>query len=133
MSVMRHQPVQRTDIAPKKLLKQLGELTAEEADEYGFGIVRIDDEGFVTLYNHAQSEFAGTVGEDVIGKNFFLEVAPCTNNGLFRGAFQRGIETGELDEFLPYTFTVKMNPTAVRVRLYRTAGVEGSWMFCKPV
>jgi photoactive yellow protein len=57
--------------------------------------------------------------DDVMGRNFFTQVAPCTNNRLFRGRFKKGVRRGELDETFTYTYTYKMRPTLVDVHLYR--------------
>lgn len=84
-----------------------------------FGIVRVDDDGVVQEYNRYESEMSGVSPDDAIGKNFFTELAPCSNNNLFRGRFKSGVRKGEMDERFSYTFTYKMRPTLVNTRMYR--------------
>ena len=84
-----------------------------------FGIVRLDDDGTVQFYNRYESELSGVAPEDALGRDFFTQLAPCSNNHLFRGRFEEGIDTGTLDDHFTYTFTYKMRPTLVDVRLYR--------------
>ncbi|PEN14587.1 phosphonate transporter [Longibacter salinarum] len=84
-----------------------------------FGIIRIDDNGVVQFFNQYESELSGVAPSDAEGQNFFSELAPCSNNRLFRGRFKEGIRKGELDERFTYTYTYKMRPTLVDVRLYR--------------
>jgi photoactive yellow protein len=84
-----------------------------------FGIIKIDDEGVVQFYNRYESNLSGVPPEEARDTNFFTELAPCSNNPLFWGRFKEGVGQGELDEYFTYTFTYKMRPTLVDVRLYR--------------
>jgi photoactive yellow protein len=88
-------------------------------NEAPFGIVRLDDDGTVTFYNRYESDLSGVAPSDAVGQDFFTQLAPCSNNQLFRGRFKEGVESGTLDERFSYTFTYKMRPTLVDVRLYR--------------
>jgi photoactive yellow protein len=97
-------------------LHQMSESKLDGAD---FGIVRVDDEGIVEFYNQYESNLAGIDPEDAVGRNFFTDLAPCSNNQLFWGRFKKGVRKGEMDERFTYTFTYKMRPTLVDVRLYR--------------
>lgn len=91
----------------------------ETLDNAPFGIIRVDDEGVVEFFNQYEAELSGMDPGEVTGKNFFTQVAPCTNNRLFRGRFKKGVRRNELDETFTYTYTYKMRPTLVDVRLYR--------------
>lgn len=91
----------------------------ETLDTAPFGIIRVDDEGVVEFFNQYEAELSGMDPDEVTGKNFFTQVAPCTNNRLFRGRFKKGVRRDELDETFTYTYTYKMRPTLVDVRLYR--------------
>jgi photoactive yellow protein len=87
-----------------------------------FGIIKIDDAGIVQFYNRYESNLSGVPTEDAQDTNFFTELAPCSNNPLFWGRFKEGVQQGTLDEYFTYTFTYKMRPTLVDVRLYRDQG-----------
>ncbi|QDV06144.1 Photoactive yellow protein [Planctomycetes bacterium Poly30] len=100
-------------------------------DGLDFGVVKVDDEGSIQLYNKYESELGGRTPASVAGKNFFTEVAVCTNNALFRGIFKEGVEAGTLNHLFPYTFTYKMSPTPVKVHLYRDAASKTNWIFVK--
>lgn len=112
-------------------LEQIPQMSADELDELDFGAVKVDDEGVVQEYNQYESEMAGVAPDEAIGNNFFTEVAPCTNNKLFYGQFQDGVEAGQLDEEMDYTFTYKMDPTNVKIRLFHDQGSETNWVFVK--
>jgi photoactive yellow protein len=97
----------------------LSSLSEKALDNAPFGIVRVDDEGIVQFYNQYESQLAGVAPEDAVGRNFFTELAPCSSNRLFHGRFKKGMRKGALDERFSYTFTYKMSPTLVQVRMYR--------------
>lgn len=103
----------------EELGETLRHASEEQLNDAPFGIIRVDDEGVVEFFNRYESELSGMDPEEVMGRNFFTQVAPCTNNRLFRGRFKKGVRRGELDETFTYTYTYKMRPTLVDVHLYR--------------
>lgn len=107
---------------------ELPSLSHREADEKPYGIVKVDDNGVVQMYNRWESQMAGVAPEKAIGRNFFTQVAPCTNNRLVFGRFKSGVAKGELDVEFNYTFTYKMRPTNVRLRLFHHPGTETNWV-----
>jgi photoactive yellow protein len=113
------------------ILSKLGSLTREEADQTDFGIVKVDAEGKILLYNKFESELAGVPVEKAEGRNFFTDVAVCTNNRIFFGRFKDGVGKGELDITFNYVFTYKMKPTNVVIRLYHDKGSKTNWVFVK--
>ncbi len=102
---------------------ELGEVLRTCSDETlnqaPFGIVQVDDNGIVEFYNRYEAELADVEPEDAMGRNFFTQLAPCSGNRLFHGRFKDGIRKGDLDERFTYTFTYKMSPTLVQVRMYQ--------------
>ncbi len=116
---------------PESIFQQLSSLARTVADAQDFGIVKVDDAGVVQLYNKYESELAGVAPKDAEGKNFFTQVAPCTNNRLFYGRFKDGINADKLDVALPYTFTYKMRPTNVQIQMYRDSATKTNWVFVK--
>jgi photoactive yellow protein len=99
--------------------EKLRHASDDQLNSANFGIIQIDDDGVVQFFNAYESELSGVDPDDAEGSNFFTQVAPCTNNRLFRGRFKKGVRRGELDETFSYTYTYKMRPTLVDVRLYR--------------
>ncbi len=43
-----------------------------------YGIIVVNGDGTILYYNAREEQIADRKKEDVIGKNFFTEVAPCT-------------------------------------------------------
>ena len=109
-------------------LTTLPALDQHQADALDFGVVKVDDDGNVLLYNKWESDMAGVPVASAMGKNFFTQVAPCTNNRLFFGRFKDGVSAGNLDTEFNYTFTYKMKPTNVVIRLLRD-GSSTNWVF----
>lgn len=109
------------------LLAQLDGPTAD-IDTLPFGVVVMDRSGTVTAYNHAESELSGLAPSSVIGRNFFEQVGPCTNNYLVA---QRFADSDELDDIIDYVFTFKMAPTPVRLRMLAASGADHQYLLVK--
>ncbi len=115
------------------LITKLGSLSREEADRADHGLVKVDSTGKILLYNLYESKLAGVAPSTAEGRNFFKDIAPCTNNRLFMGRFLQGIEKGELDASFNYTFTYKMKPTNVSIHLLHDKPSKTNWIFVKTV
>lgn len=113
------------------ILGKLGTLTQTEADAASYGIVKVDASGKILLYNKYESELANVPIQTAVGKNFFTEVAICTNNRIFYGRFKEGMINGDLDIAFNYVFTYKMKPTNVVIHLYLDKASDTNWIFVK--
>jgi photoactive yellow protein len=111
---------------PAAQLSSLASMTPAQIDALPYGVVKIDDRGTIQVYNRYESELGGIAPSHAIGKNFFTDIAPCTNNKVFRGCFTKGVEQGSADCLFSYTFTYKMKPTEVKVHLHRAG--NANWM-----
>jgi photoactive yellow protein len=119
----------KTEVAD--ILGSLNSLSRDSADARDFGIVKVDESGVIQLYNKYESDLAGVPIANAEGKNFFTQVAICTNNRLFYGKFKEGVGKGSLDSTFYYVFTYKMKPTNVVIRLYRDQNSGTNWIFIK--
>jgi photoactive yellow protein len=107
------------------LLGALEATPLDRIDDLGFGLIVMDRDGRVTGYNQAESQLSGLPVDEVVGRNFFVEVGPCTNNYLIA---QRFHDSEELDEQLDYVFTYRMSPTPVRLRLMARRGSSRQYL-----
>jgi len=57
-----------------------------QIDELPFGLIELDEAGTVRAYNRAEAELARVHPADVLGRNFFTEVAPVPPSRSFRDA-----------------------------------------------
>ena len=80
-------------------------------------------------YNRFESNLSGLPVDRVVGKHFFEQVAPCTNNYLVA---ERFLEE-PLDEQLDYVFTYRMKPTKVRLRLLKSPSAEHQYLLVEKV
>lgn len=85
-------------------------------DALPFGVVAMAPDGVVVAYNATEARAAGLGAERVLGRHFFTAVAPCTNNRLVA---HRYAAEPVLDATIGYTFTFKMAPQRVELRLLR--------------
>jgi len=109
----------------------LAKFTAKEVDELAFGAVQLDAKGTVLQYNAAESGITGRARQDVIGKNFFRDVAPCTNSPKFKGVFDAGVRDGNLNTMFEYVFDYKMAATKVKIHMKKAIGDDSFWIFVK--
>jgi len=109
-------------------LARLEAMSAEALDELAFGVVRMRADGEVVAYNVWESRLAGLSKERVLARNFFSDIAPCTNNYIVA---ERFMSEPELDATLDYVFTLRMKPTAVKLRLLRSAADEHMYLLVK--
>lgn len=109
----------------------LAKLSAREVDELAFGAVQLDAKGTILQYNAAEASITGRAQKDVIGKNFFREVAPCTNAPKFKGVFDTGVRKGELNTMFEYVFDYNMAPTKVKIHMKKAIGDDSYWIFVK--
>ncbi|MGM0534394.1 MAG: photoactive yellow protein [Campylobacterota bacterium] len=115
------------------LKKKLGSMSQRDMDELSFGAVEIDRNGKILRYNKAEGQITGRDPKEVIGQNFFKDVAPCTDSHEFGGKFNEGVRKGSLDTIFEYTFDYKMRPTKVKVHMIKDPGNNSYWIFVKRI
>jgi photoactive yellow protein len=77
----------------------------------------MDRQGTVLRYNSTESRASGLPPARVIGRHFFRDVAPCTDNRLVAERYA----LDALDETLKYTFSLRMQPVPVTLRMLKPA------------
>ena len=109
----------------------LGQLSSVEIDRLAFGAVQLDASGKILKYNAAEAGITGRRAADVIGRNFFTEVAPCTNAPNFKGVFDAGVKSGELNTLFEYVFDYNMAATKVKIHMKKALSGDTFWIFVK--
>jgi len=112
---------------------QLAQMDDKDIDKLAFGAINLDRNGKILSYNKAEGEITGRKPEEVIGKNFFTEVAPCTKTDEFYGKFKEGVNSGNLSTMFEYTFDYQMKPTKVKVHMKKSLSDDSFWVFVKRV
>ena len=96
-----------------------------------FGVIQLSDDGIVLQYNDYECQLSGRTKSAVLGRRFFIDVAPCTKTPLFAGIFEAGVIQGEMGALLSYYFDFRMTPTQVWVHLHRCQETNTNWVLVK--
>lgn len=112
-------------------IERIQNLDEKGLDQLPFGAIRLDRNGTILAFNQAEAALSGRRPDAVVGKNFFTEVAPCTNVQEFAGRFREGIEKGQLHTVFPYVFDYRMDPRNVWVTLFYSNETETAWVFVR--
>lgn len=88
-------------------------------DQLPLGVVVLAREGQVVVYNQREEELARRRREDVLGRSFFAEVAPCLDVRELSGRFASGVGRDALDVNLEFSFAFPFleHPRDVMIRL----------------
>lgn len=109
----------------------LGKMSDKQINELAFGAIQLDASGKILTYNAAEAGITGRNAESVIGKNFFQDVAPCTNTPKFKGVFDAGIKQDNLNTMFEYVFDYNMVPTKVKIHMKKAILGGSYWIFVK--
>jgi photoactive yellow protein len=107
------------------------ELNEQELDTQPFGIIRLDREGVVLSYNLYEESRARRRRENVIGKNFFAEVAPCTRVQEFYGNFLKGVAQRKLNATFGFVFPFPHGDRNVDISLYYKEKDDSIWVLIR--
>ena len=106
-------------------------MSETELDTLPFGAIRLDKEGKILSYNVTESKLTGRDPKRVMGRNFFNDVAPCTNVQAFAGRFREGVAKGDMHIIFPYRFDFEMAPRDVTVTLFYSRNTDCGWVFVR--
>jgi photoactive yellow protein len=103
----------------------------QELDTLPFGVICLDEDGTILRYNLYESQFARLDRNQVLGRNFFSEVAQCTRGEAFEGQFRRGVTTGATGSFarFPFLFDFTFGAQDVEIEMVRPAEVPRYYLF----
>ena len=110
------------------VLETISTMGEEELDALPYGVIQVDAQGVILRYNKCESRLSGLAPQDVIGKNFFREVAPCTQMKDFYGRFCDGVAAGKLHCTFRYHFAFGGNPRDVTITLFLNDRKQTVWL-----
>jgi photoactive yellow protein len=98
--------------------------TDAELDVLPFGVICLDAVGTILRYNLAEARLARLDRAEVLGRHFFLEVAPCTNVPAFEGRVRAflGSPEGRRTTSFPFLFDFQFGAQEVDIELVRVGG-----------
>ena len=108
-------------------------LSAADWNALPFGAIRLDHDGVVLAYNDSEAALARRDSERTVGRNFFTQVAPCTQGPMFEGRFRAMMKARQpATETFDYDFKFVWGNRRVRIRLLVDRGQNG-WIFVTPL
>jgi photoactive yellow protein len=112
------------------LAREVEKLSSAELDSLAFGVIGLDANDVVRVFNQAEQVNSGFGHRTTLGKLFFVDIAPCMDNGYFKGRIDRARKTGALDISFTFVgdFEDRDRELAVRVQATSDGGV---WIFHK--
>lgn len=111
----------------------LARLDDAQLDALAFGAIELDATGKILKYNAVEGSITGRDPQAVIGKNFFSDVAPCTNRKEFKGVFDAGVLAKNLNTMFEYVFDHEMKATKVKIHMTQSLSGGTYWIFVKRV
>ncbi len=111
----------------------IDDLSSEELDSLPFGAIQLNPAGIILKYNDYESKLARVTQKEAIGKNFFTDIAPCTNVQEFYGRFRQGTMQKKLFQKFRFHFAFKHAPRDVTVTLFYSDIADSIWVFIRPV
>ena len=115
----------------ESLEQALSGLTEQQLNELAFGAIQLDTEGRVLQYNEAEGQITSRDPQAMLGKHFFLEVAPCTQDSEFCQRFDQALEYGSINVIFEYVFDYQMTPTKVKVHMIKRREEPSVWVLVK--
>lgn len=90
-------------------------LSIDELNALPYGVIIINQDGVISSYNDWEQQLSGKTPAEVIGKNFFTEVAPCTNVQEFGGRFTEFLKSNNGVESFEFLFRFPSRPVRVNI------------------
>ena len=106
------------------ILERIEAMGEKELDELPLGVITLDLNGRIKRYNKVEAEMARLDQKSQIGKDFFLEVAPCTANPEFQGRFTELTKKNFGITNFDYTFRFTWGAQRVHITFVRKAGSD---------
>lgn len=102
-------------------------LSSAELDALPYGMIQLDSHGTVLRYSGAETRLSGMTADETVGRDFFREVAPCTQVAEFFGRFQDGVRARQLDAVFNFRFSFRP-PKDVRIHLFYSKATRSVWV-----
>jgi two-component system, chemotaxis family, sensor kinase Cph1 len=112
--------------------RSVNSVSEKDLDSLPYGVIQVDAEGVMLRYNAFEAGLSGLSKKKVVGKNFFTQIAPCTDLQEFRGRFREGIAAGKLQCTFRYHFAFRPNPRDVTVTLFYNQAEQIVWILVQP-
>ena len=106
------------------VLDRIEAMGEKELDDLPVGVITLDLDGKIRRYNKMEAEMARLDQRSQIGKDFFVDVAPCTANPQFQGRFLALREQDSGVTNFDYTFKFSWGAQRVHITFVRKLGSD---------
>ena len=106
-------------------------LSESQLDQQPFGIIQLDADGRVQQYNLYEQQLAQLERSDVLGKTFFLRVAPCTRVKQFYGRFVDGVRQRSLRARFGFVFPFEHGERRVEIAMFYRHEDHSVWVLVR--
>lgn len=103
-------------------------LDEADLDAFPFGVIQLDTTGRILAYNLYEERLAQRRREDVLDRNFFFQVAPCTRVRAFYGRFCDGVRARALDVHFSFIFRFPHGDRPVDVTMHYRQHDDTIWV-----
>ena len=97
------------------MIDDLSNMTASDIDALPFGYIALALDGTVRKYNRYEADLARRDPKDVLGRNFFRDVAPCTQVQEFEGRFQEFVNDDDAPSTMSFEFEFRFRHGSQKV------------------
>jgi len=115
------------DFNSANLAQELEALSDEARDQLDFGVVKLDMTGNVIFYSLTEARKSGFKRRPAIGRNFFLEIAPCMNRPEMKGRIDSALSRGKVDVEIGWVGDFDDPDGEIRIRTV-SASDGGLWI-----
>ena len=107
--------------------EELSAMTREQLDALPYGAIKLDRRGTILSYNASEARLSGRDPEHVVGRNFFTEVAPCTQVREFYDRFLELVDHRAVNHEFDFTFAFDP-PMQVHIVLLYERREDAVWV-----
>lgn len=100
-------------------------LSQADLDELPFGIIKLRADGTILAFNKAEQELSRISHKRIVGRNFFTDIAPCTDVKAFRGRFKKFLAGDKETEDFEFTYNFRNGGTHVFIIFLRESSGVG--------
>jgi photoactive yellow protein len=97
-------------------------LPKEDLDSLPFGVIELDQDGKILAFNQTEENRACVTAEEVIGKNFFRDIAPCTRVKEYEGRFKAFLLSSEPSAQFSFVYTLPHERIPIHIMMVRAHG-----------
>ncbi len=109
-------------------LEQGAPIAQAELDALPYGAIELSPTGTILQYSATEAKLSGRDPQKVLGRNFFTQVAPCTDVQEFAGKFRKGVAQKQLNEVIPFRFYFVSHTLDVWVRFFFSQATDSAWV-----